>query len=160
MLVDIGMAAACVLAATFAWAAAAKLSHPASTTAGFADLGLRRPAALARVVPAVELGLAVALLAAPRLGGVVALILLAVFSAVLVRVLRRGVEVRCACFDQTDGAPLSTLDLVRNAMLGTLAALSLGAGFQPRVPGAAGAGAVALGVAVAAGVLRMLRRRP
>lgn len=153
------MASACVLAVTFAWAAAAKLSHPAATAAGFADLGLRRPAALARAVPAVELALAVTLLAAPRLGGAAALVLLAAFSAVLLRVLRRGVEVRCACFGQTDGAPLSALDLVRNGLLGTLAALALAAGFEPHVPAASGAVAVGLGVAAGAGLLVALRRR-
>jgi len=58
MFFDLGMAAAGVLAVTFAWAGAAKLGRPAETAAGFAELGLRRSYALARLVPFVELGLA------------------------------------------------------------------------------------------------------
>lgn len=134
MLVDLGMAAACVLAVTFAWAGAAKLGRPAETAAGFAALGLGRPATLARAVPPVELTLAVVLLAAPAAGGAAALVLLAGFSAALARALRRGVEVPCACFGRAGGPPVSWVELARNALLAALAVLALAAGLEPRVP--------------------------
>ena len=159
MLNDLGMAAAGVLATTFAWAGAAKLSRPAETAAGFATLCLGRPGALARIVPAVELVLAVSLLAAPRIGAAVALLLLAAFSAVLVRALRRGVEVRCACFGQAGGPPLSVVDLVRNGLLGLLAGLAL-ATDQPRVPSLPASGLMASAVlAGTAGLLALRSRR-
>lgn len=159
MLVDLGMAAATVLAATFAWAGAAKLGRPADTAAGFDDLGLGAPAALARVVPAVELLLAVALLAAPRIGGAVALVLLGAFSAVLVRALRGGADVRCACFGRAAGPPLSAVDLVRNGLLAGLATLTLAAGLDPRVPSLSAAGAMAVAALAGSAGLFALRRR-
>lgn len=159
MLVDLGMAAAGVLAATFAWAGAAKLGRRAETAAGFADLRLGRPAALAAGVPVVELALAVALLAAPAAGGAVALVLLAGFSTVLVRALRRGGGVRCACFGRAAGPPLSWADIARNGILAVLAVLALGAGLEPRVPGLGATATVVLTVAVSAGLLTLLRGR-
>lgn len=159
MLVEIGMAAAGALAATFAWAGAAKLGRPAETAEAFSDLGLPRPAALAQAVPAVELLLAVALLAAPGAGAAVALVFLGAFCVVLVRALRRGVEVRCACFGQAGGPPLSWVDLVRNGLLGLLAAYALTAGLEPRLPSLVAVAAVAIEWLAGAGVLRVLRRR-
>jgi len=157
MLVDLGMAAACVLAATFAWAGAAKLGQRQATATGFADLGLARPAALARVVPCVELALAVALLAVPAAGAAAALVLLGCFSAVLVRALRRGDEVRCACFGRAGGPPLSWVELARNGLLGGLAVLALTARLEPRVPALMAAIAVVLVVVAATSLLAVLR---
>lgn len=159
MLVDLGMAAAGLLAITFAWAGAAKLGRPAETALGFRDLGLGRPGALARGVPVVELGLAVGLLAAPAAGGVAALALLGGFSAVLVRALRRGVEVRCACFGQPGGPPLSWVELLRNGLLGALALLALAAGLDPRLPALVPTLAVVLVAVSTASLLALLRRR-
>lgn len=158
MLADVGMASACVLGATFAWAGAAKLGQPAETAAGFADLGLARPEVLARVVPAVELALAVALLAMPAAGGAVAIVLLAGFTVVLARALRRGDEVRCACFGRTAGPPLSRVDLARNALLATLGAVTLSAGLEPRVPALIPVAAVVLVVVASVALLGILRR--
>jgi len=160
MLSDLGMAAAAVLAGTFAWAGAAKLGRPTETAAGFSDLGLGRPEVLARGVPVVELGLAVALLAAPTAGGGAALVLLGGFSAVLARALHRGVEVRCACFGRAGGPPLSWIELVRNGLLGVLAVLALAAGLEPRMPAPVPTVAVVAGVVVASGLLAFVRRRP
>jgi hypothetical protein len=154
---DLGMAAACVLALTFAWAGAAKLGRRAETAAGFADLGLRSSYALARIVPFVELGLAVGLLAVPAGGALAALALLLIFSAVLVRALRRGGEVRCACFGQVGGPPLSWVELVRNALLAALAALAVAAGPDPRLPALLPSTAVVVVVAAAAVLLSVLR---
>jgi hypothetical protein len=157
---DLGMAAACVLAVTFAWAGAAKLGRRVETAAGFAELGLPRPSTLAGVVPAIELALAVTLLAAPAAGGAAALVLLCGFSAVLVRALRHGDEVRCACFGRAGGPPLSWVEVVRNGLLGLLAALALAAGLDPRVPATVAAAAVTIVVAAAACLLAVLRERP
>lgn len=158
MLNDLGMAAAGVLALTFAWAGAAKLGRPAEAAAGFAALGLRRPEVLARAVPLVELALAVALLAGPAVGAGTALLLLSCFTVVLGRALRRGVEVHCACFGSAGGSPLSWIELARNALLGGLAVLGLAAGLEPRVPGLVPAAAVVLTAVGAALLLAFLRQ--
>ena len=157
MLVDFGMAAAGVLAATFAWAGASKLGRPAETAAGFAELGLGRPVALARAVPATELALAVTLLAAPAVGAVVALVLLTSFSVVLVRALRRGDDVRCACFGRAGGPPLSWVELARNGLLGVLGALAVTAGLDPRLPALIPVVAVVVVVIASASLLAVLR---
>jgi len=159
MLVDLGMAAACVLAATFAWAGAAKLGRPAETAAGFAELGLGGAEGLARGVPALELALAVALLAVPAAGAAAALVLLGCFSLVLVRALRRGGEVRCACFGRATGPPLSWLELARNGLLAALAALGLAAGLDPRVPALVAAADVVLVTVASTALLAVLRHR-
>ena len=159
MLNDLGMAAAGVLAATFAWAGAAKLGRPAETAAGFAALGLGRPGAPAKIVPAVELVLAVSLLAAPAVGAAAALVLLAAFSGVLLRALGRGVAVPCACFGQAGGPPLSSVDLVRNGLLGGLAVLATAAGLEPRVPSLPAIVAVALATGAGCALVLLLRHR-
>lgn len=151
------MAAAAVLAVVFAWAGAAKLALPAATAEGFAGLGLPRPKALARVVPGAELLLAVALLAAPAVGGVAALVLLVGFSAVMVRALSRGVPVRCACFGQAFGPPLSSVDLVRNGLLAFLAGLASAGGREPHMPTAGAMALIGLATLVGLGVLVVLR---
>jgi len=159
MLADLGMAAAGLLALTFAWAGAAKLGRPEATAGGFADLGLVRPTTLARVVPIVELLLAVALLAAPAAGAAAALVLLAGFTAVLARALGRGIEVRCACFGQAGGPALSWVELVRNAVLAALAVLAIAAGLEPRVPRLVPVFALSVMVAGGFGFIGLLRKR-
>jgi hypothetical protein len=159
VLADLGMAAAGVLAVTFAWAGASKLARPQGTAAGFADLGLSRPAVLAGAVPVVELALAVALFAAPAAGGAVALVLLAGFSGVLVRALRRGAEVRCACFGRAGGPPLSWVELVRNGLLAALSVVALAAGLEPRVPPFIPTIAVVVVVTTSACLLALLGQR-
>jgi uncharacterized membrane protein YphA (DoxX/SURF4 family) len=113
------------LAVVFAWAGAVKLARPAETAATFRALRLPAPRALARAVPAAELLLALLLVAAPRVGAVAALGMLAVFTAVLLQRLRQGSQVSCGCFGSARTAPLSATDLVRNALLAGIAALAL-----------------------------------
>ncbi len=93
-----GYACAFVLAVVFAQAAVLKALRPADTTAGFAALGVPGAPVMARVVPLVELGVALLLLWAPRVGGVAALVVLGVFSVVLARAIRSGVRAGCNCF--------------------------------------------------------------
>lgn len=126
---DVARAAAIVLAAVFAVAAVAKLRQPVSTARSFAALGLPAPAVLAYAVPAVEAGLAVALVAVPRAAAWVAIVLLAAFTAVLARSITKGTGAPCACFGSARRAsePVSGVELVRNAMLAALAVIATGA---------------------------------
>jgi uncharacterized membrane protein YphA (DoxX/SURF4 family) len=121
----LGYGCALVLAAVFVWAGAAKLVRPAETAGGFGALGLPWAEALARLVPVLELLLAVALVAVPPIGGIAALVLLVAFSAVLIRALRAGVTTGCACFGTAAGRRLSPRDLARNAVLAALAIAAL-----------------------------------
>ncbi len=120
-----GYACAFVLAVVFAQAAVLKALRPADTTAGFAALGVPGAPVMARVVPLVELGVALLLLWVPRVGGVAALVVLGVFSVVLARAIRSGVRAGCNCFGQTRGQPVSGIDLLRNALLAGWAAAAV-----------------------------------
>ena len=117
----LGYLCALVLAAVFVRAAAAKLARPAQTAAGFGALGLPAAAVLAWAVPAAELVTAALLVAVPRPGGVVALVLLAVFTAVLAVAVRRDVATGCPCFGAASTKPVSWRDLARNVLLAGLA---------------------------------------
>jgi hypothetical protein len=155
----IGYAAAAVLAAVLAWAAAAKLARRDEATRGMRALRLPAAPLLARAVPAVELVLAAALLAAPRAGAAAAVVVLAAFSAVLLRAIRGGVTSPCACFGTAAAEPVSSLELMRNALLGVLAASALLAP-RPVVPAPAEVVVVAIGVVAGRAVLAAWRRRP
>src|SRR5919199_3912640 len=98
--------AALVLAAVFVAAAAAKIARPTATARAFATLRVPRPAAVARLVPAAELAVAVLLVAVPRVGGGTALLLLAAFTAFLVRALRSGVRAPCRGFGGVREGPI------------------------------------------------------
>jgi uncharacterized membrane protein YphA (DoxX/SURF4 family) len=114
-----------LLALVLAASAGAKLATRSATGDSFATLGLPAPRALATLVPLVELLTAVALVAVPRIGGVVALVLLAAFSVFLARRIAQGSEAPCACFGQTRRRPVSPADLARNAVLAALAAVTI-----------------------------------
>ena len=157
-LAGFGYACAVVLAAVFVRAGVAKLLHPSETAAGFAALGVPAASTIARVVPVIELGLAVALLAAPRFGATAALVLLANFSGFLARALNRGVTAGCSCFGQARVEPISVLDLIRNVLLGLLAVAALFAR-RPVMPGIVAVVGAAIAVAAGVGLLRSLRRR-
>jgi uncharacterized membrane protein YphA (DoxX/SURF4 family) len=125
--VTVSVAAAYALCLVLVAAAAAKLRRPAATAADLERLGLRWPRALARLVPATELGAAAALLLVPSWGGVASFALLAAFSTVLVRVVRSGQQVPCACFGATSSRPVSGRTLARNGVLLVLAAVAVAA---------------------------------
>lgn len=122
---DFGYACAVVLAAVFVRAGVAKAVRGGSTLAGFAALGVPAPAVTARAVPFVELALAVSLLAAPRVGGAAALVLLATFTVFLAGAVRRGVTAGCNCFGAAGVVPVSGVDLVRNGLVALLAVAAL-----------------------------------
>jgi uncharacterized membrane protein YphA (DoxX/SURF4 family) len=111
--------AAVALALVFVRAGVAKVNRQDATTTAFAAMSLPAPRALARAVPVVELALAVALIASPRFGGALALVLIAAFSAVLVRAV--GTETGCGCFGAAHTRPVSRIDLFRNAVLAGMA---------------------------------------
>jgi len=153
-----GYACAVVLAAVFVRAGVAKAMRSPETVAGFAALGVPAPDATARVVPVVELLLAVLLLAVPQAGAIAALALLAAFSAILGQALRRGVTVGCNCFGAARVDPVSRVGLLRNGLLAVLAAAALLAP-RPTVPGPTAA-AITVVLAAAGVVLLRAARRP
>ena len=147
--------AALFLAATFAVAAAAKVRAPRTTAASFAAFRLPASGALARIVPAVELLVAAALVAVPRAGGVFAVVLLVAFTAVVARAVARRDDVTCGCFGVRSTEPVGPVTVARNALLAGAAVIATTA-TAPRWPGvaalvtvtgAAGASAVLLALA-------------
>jgi uncharacterized membrane protein YphA (DoxX/SURF4 family) len=120
----IGLASllAVALALVLLAAAVAKLRSPSRTTQDFAALGLPAPRLLARVVPAVELTVAVVLIAAPGWGGVAAFGLLVLFTALLVSLVRSGQTISCSCFGAVSDEPVSWVEVTRNGILLTMAA--------------------------------------
>lgn len=119
-----GVIAGVALALVFAVAGFGKLVRRSMVRDGFAGLGLPAPDLLAVLVPMFELCLAAALVLAPRVGGIAALVTLAAFSAVLVRALRRG-STGCACFGSVRADRVAWTDLARNACLALLAVLAV-----------------------------------
>jgi len=123
----LGYLCAVMLAAVFVRAGAAKLARPKETSAGFRALGVPKPDWLARLVPVVELVLAVTLMAAPRGGAIGSLLVLGVFTRFLGRALAAGSTAPCNCFGTAHADPISLADVVRNLVLGGLAAVAVSA---------------------------------
>jgi hypothetical protein len=127
------------VAATLALAAIAKFHDPASFRAalGLSPLTRRFRGPLVVAVPGVELGLAAALLLAPRAALpamlVAAGLLLLAFAVWLGSVLAAGVQASCACFGPSD-RPIGASSLVRNL---ALAAAAVGAAVAAGDGGAA-----------------------
>ena len=149
----VGYTSAVVLAVVLAGAGTAKLRAPRTTAASFAALDVPAAGLLARVVPVLELAVAVALLTVPRVGAVAAAALLLAFTAVLAVTMGRGVEAGCACFGAPAGKPVSGIDLVRNAGLLSLASAAA-VSERPVVP--ALADVVLVTTAVAIGVVALV----
>jgi peroxiredoxin len=126
------------LAAVFALAAVGKLRDRAATTASLSEFGvpgtLAAPAATTLV--ATEL-LTAGLLAWPdtrALGAIVALALLAIFSAAMLRLLTRGQRPACACFGERSQKPIGWRSVARNCGLMALAGLTLAAPELAKLP--------------------------
>lgn len=128
-----GYGAAVVLAMMFVMAAVSKARAVGATEVSFVALGVPNAAASARVVPAVEVVIAIALLAVPSIGGAAALMTLAFFTTFLATRLRAGIRAPCACFGTATTEPLSIVKLVDNAFL-VLAAIAATASARPTVP--------------------------
>jgi len=114
---------------------------------------------MARAVPVVELLSAVLLLVVPRVGAVAALLLLFGFSIFVGRAVRSGVVAPCNCFGAARSDPVSTADLMRNALLGALAVAAATA-VRPERPGPLAVVTVAGAVAAGLIVMAAVRRRP
>jgi hypothetical protein len=115
---------ALALAVVFGWAGVAKLAHGEDTARSFAAFGLPWPERLAVAVPAAELVLAAVLVAAPAVGAVLSLAVLAGFSTLLALARRRGRTAGCGCFGGARPAPPS-VELARNAVLLVVALVAL-----------------------------------
>jgi len=114
---------ALTLAATLAVAAVAKLRDPSRTAGDFAALGLPMPTLLARLVPAIEVAVAVALLVVPGWGAVAAFGLFVLFTALLISLVRSGQPIACSCFGAVSDEPVSWVEVARNGVLLVAAAV-------------------------------------
>jgi hypothetical protein len=108
--------AALALAVVFAWSSVGKLI----TRPDMTKLGL--PASSGEVTAYVEALLALLLLVRPADGGLVALALLAGFTAFLVRRFDTGTG--CGCFGSSSIKPVGVTALLRNAVLLALAGVA------------------------------------
>ena len=108
---------AVAVAVTLVIAAAAKLRDPARTVGDFAALGLPIPGLLARLVPAVEVAVAVALVIVPGWGAVAAFGLFVLFTALLISLVRSGQPIACSCFGAVSDEPVSWVEVARNVVL-------------------------------------------
>jgi hypothetical protein len=150
-----------VLAAVFVVAAAGKLVARSRTVETLTQFGvpasLRRPAAIA--LPLAELAIALALLPAATAvpAALAAALLLAIFTAAVVRVLARGEEVDCNCFGSVGSSRITRWTAARNIVLLAVATTIVIAGQGDRGPSAvawvgdldtAQAAAIAAGVAI------------
>ena len=117
------------LTAVFAAAGAAKVADGARARQAFAEFGLpeRLTRSAAIVLPVAELAVAGALLgtSSAQPGAAGALVLLAVFSAVIAVNLVAGRTPDCHCFGQLHSSPIGARSLVRTTVLGALSALVL-----------------------------------
>ena len=170
-----GWAAPAGLAATFAFAAAAKTLRPDAWRAALEPYTIPRTATglVAVGVPVAEAGVTFSLLAGSNLiGGSIALALLCLFSVALVRAWRlHGPRISCGCFGRTRERDVRAL-LVRNAILAAIAVATLLSSIPIPLPPAPSPGdavpvlLVGVGLAIAAALgrraaaaLRTSRRR-
>ena len=114
-----------LLAAVFAAAAVTKLRDRDSATRSVAEMGVggRWARPLARALPLSELCVAVGLLieSVASAAAVVAIALLAVFTAAIVNALRHDRRPDCGCFGDLSQKPISRWTVVRNVVLMALA---------------------------------------
>lgn len=151
-----------LLSTVFVVAALAKLADRSGTRAALEAFGVRRLAAPAAVLlPAVELAAAVALLpaATAHWGALAALVLIWIFSLAVLRTLRSGSTPDCNCFGGLAQTEVGRGTLVRNGLLGSVAAFivvggqSVSAYDWITVPAAQDRAAIAFLIACLAGLL-------
>lgn len=124
----VGTLAAAALGLVFLAAAATKLGDLGAWPAQAAALGA--PARVVPVVPWWELVLGALLIvgAARPWPAVLAGLTLVVFTALIVRVLRRGQHPPCACFGNVRARPLGWGHVARNGVLVVLAVVAASVG--------------------------------
>jgi len=127
------------LGGLFLYAGLMKLRDPSAFATEIANYRLLSDAAspLAATLPAVEVVLGLALLAAPtpwrRAAALATAGLMAVFTVAVAQVLARGINVDCGCFGG-DSGPVTALTVVRDValLLGALALVVMGR--PPKAP--------------------------
>lgn len=129
-------ASALVLSLVLAVAAFSKLSRGGLSRDGevvdsFRQLRVPMPRLLGVVIPLLELVVAMTLIVVPRVGGVMALVMLMAFTAVLVRTIRSGTTAGCGCFGRPGSGPVRWADVWRNAFLALLALMALATATPP-----------------------------
>jgi uncharacterized membrane protein YphA (DoxX/SURF4 family)/thiol-disulfide isomerase/thioredoxin len=131
-----------VLAAVFLVSGYAKLADLTGTRRAIADFGApaRLVGALTTVLPIAELVAVAALLASrtARLGAVLVLVLLAMFSIAIAINLARGRRPECQCFGQIHSEPIGPGALIRNAAISGVAILIVVVGANDAGPSAIG----------------------
>ena len=115
-----GYVAAIALAVVFSVAAVTKFRDRPRVAAEFAAMGIRGPSVVARLVPAAEVVVAGMLVGLGWPGAALALGFLGGFSVVLIRLVRAGEPVRCACFGAMASRTVSAWDVGRNGLLALL----------------------------------------
>jgi hypothetical protein len=151
----VALVARLTLAAAFTLSAGTKLARPVAFAGSLAEFGVPAPGVVARLLPLVEGGLALALAALPHQSwpAFAALSVLALFTGAVLANVARGRETPCPCFAPAGGRPTSAVTVVRNGLLLALAVLATGS-----VEGAS-AGPTLLATAVSAPLtLAALRR--
>lgn len=122
---DLPTIASLLLGVAFVVAGGAKIAAGALWPMQARDLGA--PRLVIPVLPWIEIvvgALLIVQLGAP-LPALMALGMLAAFTAMIVRLLRLGRRPVCACFGAWSATPIGTGHLVRNAVLMVLAAVAL-----------------------------------
>ncbi|MEV6770967.1 MauE/DoxX family redox-associated membrane protein [Nocardia sp. NPDC051030] len=161
------------LAVVFGLSAWGKFADLPGTRKAVGEFGvpLRWVPAVAWGLPVVEAGAAIGMLPpwTALAASVLAVLLLAGFTAAVVRLLRLGKRPVCSCFGAASAAPIGTRTVVRNGVLLAVGLVTIaGVLVRPEVPGglpvdhAVGMTVVAALVAVLAwlgGVVLVLRRR-
>jgi uncharacterized membrane protein YphA (DoxX/SURF4 family) len=114
--------AAALLGLVFLAAGVTKMAAPQQWRSQSADLGVPHP--VTRVLPSIEMTIGALLVAqiARRAVALAALVLLAAFTALLIRRLSQGRRPPCACFGRWSTKPIGWSDVARNAAFLVLAA--------------------------------------
>lgn len=115
---------AVAMAVVFGFAAAIKLKSPKVAATQFAELGIPSPRLMARVVPVFEIAIAFALLVAPPIGGLAAMMLLVAFTAVITAAVRAGTTAACGCFGSMSRQPITRGTAIRNLLFIAMSAIA------------------------------------
>jgi uncharacterized membrane protein YphA (DoxX/SURF4 family)/peroxiredoxin len=151
-----------LLAGVFIAAGIGKLLDLPGSRRALRGFGVREPLAGvgAIALPLTELAVAVALLVPPsaRWAAVAALALLVAFIAGIVNALAHGETPDCHCFGQIHSAPAGRTQVIRNALLGAVAAFVIvaGPGSASDVGVAAGGGSEPVELLLAASTFSLL----
>ena len=153
----IALVARITLAAAFALSAGMKFAHRTEFARGVSRFGVPGAGAVAVVLPPVEAGLAVLLVAVQQAAwpAFLAIAVLAVFTAAVIANLVGGAPAPCPCFGPpaADARPVSTGTIARNGYLVALAVLGTGS-----TAGASPGATAALAAASVTATLALLRR--